>query len=533
MPISTLRARARSLCLERRSTAPCCTTPIRRSWQPLEKANQACADTASTGDTPPPHRNHTWHIDATQADVYVWPSHKETLPIRPWVYVVVDGATSLTGLFPFKARPNADAVAAVLTEMSVERSMHGVTVGGIPEQIVCDNAAEHFARTMQQAALHLGWVLGPTTPYSPWQNGKAERALGLMNQKLAAKLPGALYNGTRRDGSPRQVAGLPADIKPGDVLAWHSFTTLLTMFTDQLNTSYPLRRLGGRTRLQAFAEDATELRHVSPEQIRSAMMLAAKPHACNKDGFSFRSQVYTPVPVHGSDSGEKSARPFKVGTYYQLRYLPTNESFIELYELGGTYVGQAVQAHAVTKEQKDLLMLDRARQERVTRAIEAGAIEHGRHLAATINQQYGHETDHSDMLDYTLAALARPDSTTHDGIGSPAADVDAASSTGPNEPRSRDHASEGQADVSAGRVTGPTSSARLGRPADATSARPRGKRSEPSRLHNSGLAGPARSPLPRIRTGTNASNDEVVTRRTTDRLAATMSDLFDDDPGRA
>lgn len=484
----------------------------------------------------PPHVNHTWHIDATQADLYTWLSHKESYPVRPWIYVCVDGATGFTGLFPFKERPNAEAVAAALTEMSLERFVRGVRVGGIPEQIVCDNAAEHFAGTIQNAALQLGWVFAPTTPYSPWQNGKAERALGLMNQKLAAKLPGALHAGVRRDGTPRQVAKLPADIKPGDVLAWHSFCVLLRLFNEQLNTHYRVKRLGGRTRLEALAQDATPRRFLSEQQVRAAMMLAARPHACNKDGFSFRGHVYTPVPESTGRENDMSNKGFRVGDYYQIRYLPTQEAFIEVYDEQGRYVGMAVQSHLMSKEQKDLLMLDRARQERVTRAVESGAIEHGRHLAAAVNEQYGHEVNDYDELDAMLSALADPaydgpernDATSDDGAtqaagpaleddGGASAESTPASGTRPvDAPGS---SSEGAGDQpAAGTPTTPVPS----------QPRPR-RRSSPPAVHGSGQA-PARPSLPRVPVAGGRTVDPATQKRTVDRLAAGMEGLFDDEP---
>jgi hypothetical protein len=40
-----------------------------------------------------PHRAHTLHFDHTKADVWVFPSHKHALPVRPWITAAVDSAT--------------------------------------------------------------------------------------------------------------------------------------------------------------------------------------------------------------------------------------------------------------------------------------------------------------------------------------------------------------------------------------------------------------------------------------------------------
>jgi transposase len=214
----------------------------------------------------PPHRNHTWHLDHTPMDLWVWPSHKQRLPIRPQVTAVVDGATGLVlAMVPWKTDVDQEMVAAALAEAAVLRDYEGVLVGGVPEQIICDNAAQHFAPVMREAAERLGWIIAPTAAYSSWQNGKAERVMGLINQKFADRMPGASKAGTNRNGSPRFVERLPRHVKPEEVLSWEAFRALLEAYRLDLNRKVQVRRLGKQTRLQAWAADPTELRLLDPD----------------------------------------------------------------------------------------------------------------------------------------------------------------------------------------------------------------------------------------------------------------------------
>src|SRR3546814_3725473 len=71
---------------------------------------------------------------------------------------------------------------------AVEHVYHGVEVGGQPEQVILDNAAAHFGPAMREGVERLGWILAPTAAYSSWQNGKAERAIGMRSEEHTSEL---------------------------------------------------------------------------------------------------------------------------------------------------------------------------------------------------------------------------------------------------------------------------------------------------------------------------------------------------------
>lgn len=128
----------------------------------------------------PPHRCHTYHLDHTTLDLWVWPSHKHRTPIRPHTTVIVDGATGFMHAVPWTGEINGDMIAAALVDAAVEHDYYGVQVGGQPEQVVLDNAAAHFGPAMRAGVERMGWIIAPTNAYSSWQNGKAERAVSTL-----------------------------------------------------------------------------------------------------------------------------------------------------------------------------------------------------------------------------------------------------------------------------------------------------------------------------------------------------------------
>lgn len=343
-----------------------------------------------------PHRNHTWHLDHTIMDVWVWPSHKHREPIRPQVTVFVDGYSSLLHAVPWKTHINGDMVAAGLVEFGTERDYFGVTVGGLPEQVVCDNAAQHFGPSMREGVQNLGWILTPTAAYSSWQNGVAERALGLLNQRLANRLPGATKAGTIRNGSSRHVAKLPAKVKPHEVLAWPVFAALLQDAVDDINTTIRMRKHGGLTRLSAYAADPTEQRPLDAVQYRTALMTSGDlTYKWTKNGLHFDGHYYFGTGL-------------RFGDRYLIRYLPTSRDFIEVFTLENEWVCHAVRADRMSRAQIGPFMAERAATEDEFRAIEAGVIAYRRQLAAAASAgaTYGDEDTSYDGKDDRAAVMS-------------------------------------------------------------------------------------------------------------------------------
>ena len=339
-----------------------------------------------------PHRGHTYNLDHTKLDLYVWASHKHSVPMRPFVTVVVDSYSSLLWAFAWYRPVNGDMVAAALAEVCTGRDYHGVRIGGQPEQVVMDNAGEHFAPSMVTGIAALGLIASPTSAYSSWQNGKAERAVGLINERLSNKAPGATNAGRTRTGAPRHGASLPGHIKPEDIWTARAFETALREVVEEINTTISVDRLGGMTRLEAYAADPTERRELEPEIARLAMMTTGDiTHKATKAGLRFKGRDYV---SHGLRYGEK----------YLIRYLPTVRDFIEVFSTANEFVCTAWVSEDLPEGERSKFMAARARQERDALAIEAGVVSHRRHKAALANANvdYGYDEGEAERFVDTL-----------------------------------------------------------------------------------------------------------------------------------
>lgn len=315
--------------------------------------------------------------------------------------VAVDAATSLVHAFLWKTPVNADLVAAALAEVAAEHDYHGVTLGGIPEQVVFDNGAENYAAVMHASADRLGWVVSPIPPYSSWLNGKAERAIQLVNSRLSGRAPGALHVGTTQDRKRRVVANLPKDTDPSTVWTWAALNMALTEVVDEINTGIPVKELGGLTRLEAYAADPTEQRFIAPVELRAAMMPTARDtYRATKNGIHF-------------DNGQYVATDLHVGTDYRIRHMARSRDFIEVFDLAGGHVARAWNVESIPKSERDAILAKRARDSkelnRVNESLRIARDQRARSgnaIAAAHNTPDGHDDVDSD--DATAPVVPEP-----------------------------------------------------------------------------------------------------------------------------
>lgn len=327
-----------------------------------------------------PHRNYAWHIDHTELDLRVLPNHRYRKAIRPHVTAIVDNATGYTlALIPWHTNPGQESVAAALVAAAVPRIDNGVTVGGSPSQIVCDNAAEHFGSVVLECVERLGWYISPTGPYSSFQNGKAERTLGLVNQMFAKRMPGATNAGATRTGQPRHTTSDPAKVDPDQTLSWNAFTHLLESFRQKLNREVRSSSRGGQTRLEAWAADNTELRLIDAATLHASMLRTTKEfYTCSKSGLQFRNKHYVCTGL-------------SCGARYEIRYLESIPEFVEVYDEFGNYVSRAYENLDVPADVQEAIVAERARQEKTVAAVEDGVQQYRRQYAAAANEMLGDE----------------------------------------------------------------------------------------------------------------------------------------------
>lgn len=253
-------------------------------------------------------------------------------------------------------------VAAALVETAAKHDYHGVTLGGVPEQLVVDNGGENLAGVITGAAKRLGWIVSPAPPYSSRMNGKAERAVQLVNSRLSARAPDYLHGGTTRERQRRFVANTFKDADPDRLWSMATLQAALTEVVDEINTTIRVDRLGGMSRLEAYAADPTEQRFVSDAELRDAMLTPSKDtYMVTKSGIHFDKGHYVVPDGH-------------VGKRYRIRHLPAGRDFIEVFTKVDEHVGRAWRVDRLPKQERRALMAERADVERENRAITAGAV---------------------------------------------------------------------------------------------------------------------------------------------------------------
>lgn len=340
-----------------------------------------------------PHKAHTYHFDHTVLDAYVMPSHKHTTPVRPHITVVVDSASSyVLAVVLLAGHPNQNTVAAALAQASLVRVEHGVEVGGTPEQLVCDNAAEHFAETVRDAAAAVGWIFAPTRPRASNQNGRAEN----FNQQLARvmkKMPGAVRIGMDEEGHDRALERSRGTAQPASLLVWGAMSAFVEAFRHKINRDIRVKDFGGLTRSERWAADPPELRRIEPELLRNVMLPTARhPYKASGSGISFGSRFYIGPGI-------------KRGHDYRIRYLPGEHDFVVVYDLDNRFVTEARPSEHLDGELASEYEAGRARTEREVRAINLGVKQHRAQLALVANSLYDDESTDYDGADELAAAV--------------------------------------------------------------------------------------------------------------------------------
>lgn len=329
---------------------------------------------------PIPHRNHTWFVDHTKADVWVLPDRGNT-PFRPWLTVIVDGATNTyMALEAWDGHINTERFTSTLTRAAVGDAYEGaddVTVGGLPNVLVCDNAKEHLAHAVEEGAVRLGIIVSPTTPYHSWENGRVETAHASIARSFLATLPGYSKGGVRPDGTPRfappgQRAGTAPDPdrRPTGLLKMSEFQALLEEFRQNRNATVKDRR--GLTPLDKWENDKTPLRHITYNLMLAHLTTTAELRTVHKEGIRFRNGNYMCAAL-------APYRKRKV----TVRYLATVTDWIEVFD-GDEYVGRAWLTDHLSETERSRILLQRARTEKQYRLVEQKARQHRTHFARAV-----------------------------------------------------------------------------------------------------------------------------------------------------
>lgn len=347
-----------------------------------------------------PHRNHTWHLDHTEADV--WVSTNRGQVFRPWITCVRDNATGLRlAAVAYQGRPNEDSICDVLATAAAPKDYRlgkqTVTVGGLPTQLVLDNAREHFAEAVTKGAMLLGVLVAPTRAFYKHQNGPAESTFSGLNKQLLKGLPGYKKGGDGDNGQPLIAAKYADKVNPNEVLTFESFQLHLDKWLVDQNTKTRMHRLGNQTPLTAWADDQTPVRPASPETVRAMMLRASKGHAVNNEGIRFRGVDYlAPELTYYREKGLR----------VEVRYLKRETRFIEVFH-DGAWVCRAVDRALLNPTQKRQILANRERDldllKRVNHAAKQDRLH--RHMTTEADAYDGDdpESDTEGVVDEAVA----------------------------------------------------------------------------------------------------------------------------------
>lgn len=323
--------------------------------------------------TTAPHVNHTWHMDHKEADIWV------TVPrgriAKPWVSTVRDSATGAwLAAIAYMGRPNEDTICDTLATAAAGRryDLNGQTVefGGLPVQLVLDNAAEHFAQAVVRGSVLMGVVVAPTRAYEKQANGLAENTHSVIAD-VEKSMPGWSKAKSATLAAPL-TPGLPGDVDLSNLMSIESYQRRLDALIDEMNTKQ-VRRLGGRSRVQAWHEDPTERRAIPPESLRLMMLREARGRVVNAEGIRFRGRDYlAPELTHYRERG----LTLTVG------YLNRETRFIDVFDDDGVWICRAYDRELLTEGQRFQILAARSRDRALLAQIDALAKEDARHEAA-------------------------------------------------------------------------------------------------------------------------------------------------------
>ncbi len=321
----------------------------------------------------PPHRAYRYHVDHTKMDVWVLSDHRQRRPVRPHLTVITDAFSGYVWAFPWYRKPDSEMVAAALAAVCMEQKVRGLSVGGRPQQVVCDNAAEHFAEAVRTACTHLGIIVAPTTAYESYQNGTAERAVALVNANVCRTAPAT----TRVEGdasSTRFLASTRSKTPVENFWVAGAFEMALQQTVTRINQGLRRSQRGGLTRLELFTGDPTHRDFLSPEEAPYVAMSARdKPYRATKSGIQFNNRFYI-------------CNEMAKGRKYKVRHFPGRRDFIEIFDADDNHVGRAYDQETMTKAQRDVFLAKRARSQKAFKAIEEGVRQHRIHKAALDNE---------------------------------------------------------------------------------------------------------------------------------------------------
>lgn len=266
--------------------------------------------------------NQLWQIDASPADVL-------TLDGRMTIYVAIDIATRRIMIYVTRT-PRSEAV-----QLLIRRA---ILAWGVPTKIKTDNGSDFVASATTRLFAWLGIETETSTPFSPWEKGHVERAIGTVQHGLMPQLNGFIGHNVadRKAIEARRAFAQRLGTSDEKAFAVEMTAADLQRECDRwVDIEYTHRAhagLRGKTPFQRLAESRDAVRTVD-ERALDALLLPAASGATRKT-------TRVGVRVGHLDYRCNTVLP---GTTVHVRMDPSDLGRVLLFtEDGGEYLGEAI-----------------------------------------------------------------------------------------------------------------------------------------------------------------------------------------------
>lgn len=262
-------------------------------------------------------RGETYLLDHTELPIYVVPEGTRTAS-RPWLTAVMDaGSRYIVGWVLTTGRlPDAGQVrAALMTAIDLRLAPDGqTTVGGAPERCHWDRGLDFLSDLITESCARLNITPVALPAYSPHLKGRLERFWNTLKRGALAHLPGYIDSGRNVRGDYLFATNaLPEAALLNELREW----------IDWYNTDHENRSLG-MTPLAAWQQGRAPLRRIPRDRLWQDFLLSSN-HKVGKNGIQLDKHVFVSL--------DSTLNNF-IGRTVEVRYLPHNHDFIEVFEGG-------------------------------------------------------------------------------------------------------------------------------------------------------------------------------------------------------
>jgi putative transposase len=294
------------------------------------------------------HRNHTWELDHTELPIWVVP-HGHKGAVRPWLTAVVDRGTRypMSWVVTFGRPSVAEVRACLIQAMTLRTAPDGVTVvGGRPLRTLWDRGLEFLATSITESCMRLDVIPVALPAYSPHLKPHVERLWHFVKTGCLPQLPG--YTDAVSDLRGHSAI---ADACLGEA----EFLVALADWFDWYVLRHQHSALGC-TPLEAWQRDTAMIEEIPEARLWEDFLVARDKAKVSKNGIRFDTIDFIAPELTGF-----------VGRNVEIRYLPHDRSFIEVFD-DGAHVCTAIPKHALTADQQQAVIDHRRTQQAKSRA---------------------------------------------------------------------------------------------------------------------------------------------------------------------